>query len=112
MLDFFDTIALMNILSINTSEANKIAVILRTNSQEYRQESQQKFGSQALIGLIEKVIQDAEIELKDLTEVEVSTGPGSYTGLRVGVAVANSLAFALQIPVNGKKMETELKYSA
>ena len=43
-------------------------------------------------------------------EIEVDRGPGSYTGIRVGVSVANALGFALNIPVNGKKMETSLKY--
>lgn len=112
MADIFDTIALMNILTIDTSEIHKIAVILRTDTQQWQQESQQKFGSQALLGLINTVLKDAGIAMPDLTEVHVATGPGSYTGLRVGVAVANALALALGTPVNGKKMETELNYSA
>lgn len=38
---------------------------------------------------------------KGITAIEVNTGPGSFTGTRVGVAVANALGFALDIPVNG-----------
>jgi len=45
-----------------------------------------------------------------LEGIEVETGPGSFTGLRVGVSVANALGFSLGISVNGKKMETELVY--
>ena len=42
--------------------------------------------------------------------IEVETGPGSFTGIRIGVAVANALAYSLGIPVNGRKMETEIRY--
>ena len=35
---------------------------------------------------------------------EVNRGPGSFTGLRVGVAIANALGFLLKIPVNGKRV--------
>ena len=40
--------------------------------------------------------------LNDVSEIEVNPGPGSFTGSRVGVAIANALAFALKIKVNGK----------
>ena len=43
--------------------------------------------------------------------MELNIGPGSYTGLRVGAAVANALGFALQIPVNGKDSAVELIYT-
>jgi tRNA threonylcarbamoyladenosine biosynthesis protein TsaB len=49
-------------------------------------------------------------EVKDIKEIEVNTGPGSFTGLRVGISVANTLGFVLKIPVNGKKTEIEIKY--
>ncbi len=100
----------MNIVSIDTSLANKIKVVLNVGKEEYIQESEQKFGSQALLGLITDLINQARIEFKDLTEIKVATGPGSFTGLRVGVAVANALGFSLGILVNGKKIETEVVY--
>ena len=51
-----------------------------------------------------------KMDFKDLDGIEVETGPGSFTGLRVGVSVANALGFELDIPVNGKKLETDLIY--
>ena len=39
--------------------------------------------------------------LQDVTALEVNTGPGSFTGTRVGVAFINALAFALFLKVNG-----------
>lgn len=69
-----------------------------------------EYGSQALLPLIEKLFQSEKVDFKDLKGIEVETGPGSFTGLRVGVSVANALGFALGIPVNGKKIETDLSY--
>lgn len=60
--------------------------------------------SQQVLLLIDKILKDNGKVLSDLTEIEVVVGPGSFTGLRVGVAVANALAWALKIPVNGEKM--------
>lgn len=48
---------------------------------------------------IEKVLQDAGIESKELNAVAVSKGPGSYTGLRIGVSAAKGLAYGLGIPL-------------
>ena len=63
----------------------------------------QKTGSQALIPLITKILKAKKISLSDLSGIEVNPGPGSFTGTRVGVSVANALGYALSIPVNGKK---------
>lgn len=50
--------------------------------------------------------------LDDLTEIEVNPGPGSFTGTRVGVTIANALAFALKIKVNGHKPPVLPVYSS
>jgi len=48
---------------------------------------------------IEEVILEAGISLSDLKAIAVSQGPGSYTGLRIGVSAAKGLSYALQIPL-------------
>jgi tRNA threonylcarbamoyladenosine biosynthesis protein TsaB len=48
---------------------------------------------------IEEIIQEAGITFKDLVAVAVSQGPGSYTGLRIGVSAAKGLCYALGIPL-------------
>jgi tRNA threonylcarbamoyl adenosine modification protein YeaZ len=60
--------------------------------------------SQQVLGLINQILNKNKKTLKDLTAIEVETGPGSFTGLRVGLAVANALGWALKIPVNNKKV--------
>ena len=48
---------------------------------------------------IKAVSMEANIKLSDLSAVAVSKGPGSYTGLRIGVSAAKGLCFALNIPL-------------
>lgn len=48
---------------------------------------------------IEQIVSDARISLAQLDAIAVSKGPGSYTGLRIGVSTAKGLAFALQKPI-------------
>ena len=48
---------------------------------------------------IKVVLAEANIELTDLNAIAVSKGPGSYTGLRIGVSAAKGLCFALNIPL-------------
>lgn len=46
-------------------------------------------------------IQELGVDFNEIDEIIVGTGPGSYTGVRLGVVVAESMAFALNIPVKG-----------
>lgn len=48
---------------------------------------------------IRDLLQECSITLKDLDAVAVTAGPGSYTGLRVGMATAKGLCYALDIPL-------------
>ncbi|MFB9108837.1 tRNA (adenosine(37)-N6)-threonylcarbamoyltransferase complex dimerization subunit type 1 TsaB [Flavobacterium gyeonganense] len=48
---------------------------------------------------IEEIIAESGISVHDLVAVAVSQGPGSYTGLRIGVSAAKGLCFALNIPL-------------
>lgn len=48
---------------------------------------------------IEEIIKETGITLQDLSAIAVSQGPGSYTGLRIGVSAAKGLCYALDIPL-------------
>jgi tRNA threonylcarbamoyl adenosine modification protein YeaZ len=67
---------------------------------ERRSEQRMKHGEQ-LAPLIESVMTDAGIVRQDLTAIAVGVGPGPFTGLRVGLVTARTLALVLEIPVYG-----------
>ncbi len=48
---------------------------------------------------LEKFLKKSKASLQKLTKIVVCSGPGSFTGIRVGVSLAQALGFALEIPV-------------
>ncbi|MBU0728004.1 tRNA (adenosine(37)-N6)-threonylcarbamoyltransferase complex dimerization subunit type 1 TsaB [Patescibacteria group bacterium] len=66
--------------------------------------------SEQLIGAIDRVIKESGLQLSDLQGIFVIRGPGSYTGLRVGIAVANQFAHQLKIPIVGLKTDEWWNY--
>lgn len=93
------------ILIINTSNSQETIVGLKIGNKKYfLKEKSKTLKAQNVLPLIQKILKKYKLKLTDLTAIKVHTGPGSFTGLRVGVAVANALAWVLKIPVNGKKI--------
>lgn len=55
--------------------------------------------SDTLLSTIEDFLKTNNLTLSSLESVVVYSGPGSFTGLRIGITVANTLAYALKIPI-------------
>lgn len=55
--------------------------------------------SEELVRKIDFLLRNNNFSKKDLTQIAVNIGPGSYTGVRIGVTTANTIAFALNIPI-------------
>ncbi|KOY88159.1 tRNA threonylcarbamoyladenosine biosynthesis protein TsaB [bacterium 336/3] len=55
--------------------------------------------SDQLTSMIEQICKQSGVRLSDISAVAISKGPGSYTGLRIGVATAKGLCFALDKPL-------------
>ncbi len=90
-----------HVLFIDTSSNERIIVSLESNGKkdEVVQEIDRR-KSQALLGLIDALLKKHNVGMKDVTGIEVHTGPGSFTGLRVGVSIANTIGAVLNIPIN------------
>lgn len=90
-------------LIIDTSGREETVVGLKTKGKTDFLKGR-RVSSQILLPLIAKILKSHHLKPFDLTGIEVKIGPGSFTGLRVGVAVANTLGSFLAIPINGKKV--------
>jgi len=66
--------------------------------------------SARLFPALEAVLHDAQLTFKEINGIAVSIGPGSFTGLRIGVAAAKSLAYLNKIPLVGISTLDALAY--
>jgi tRNA threonylcarbamoyladenosine biosynthesis protein TsaB len=87
-------------LSIDTSDNKK--TVVRFDDLELTEEYGQP-REQRLLEVIEQGLKQRGAKVADITAIEVNLGPGSFTGLRVGCTVANTLGWLLKVPINGKK---------
>ncbi len=97
-------------LIIDTRSNEKTIIILVVDGKRIEESLQTNHvHSQAVLPLIEKILSEHKLSLKDITNVEVPINSGSYTGRRVGVAIAQTLGTFLSIPVNGKRTTSSIK---
>lgn len=95
----------MNTLILDTSDNKKIIIGLKINGKEHiRTEKIKSNKTQIILPMIDKILRKHSLGPEDLLEIKINAGPGSFTGLRVGLAIANALSFVLKIPINGKKV--------
>lgn len=80
-----------NVCSVAISKEGIKIAIAETN--------EPKSHAGVLNGFIQQVIQESKFGFSDLNAISVSKGPGSYTGLRIGIAAAKGLCYALNKPL-------------
>ena len=88
------------ILNIDTA-TEKASICLAEEGQTIAlaENAEQKDHASWLHPAVEKMMRQTGRQLRDLQAVAVVSGPGSYTGLRVGMAAAKGFCYALQIPL-------------
>jgi tRNA threonylcarbamoyladenosine biosynthesis protein TsaB len=92
----------MNVLAIDTSTAITAVAVLADNvvRAEDNAATDQKHGD-VVLPRVQAVLAAAGLTLAEIDLIAVGVGPGSFTGLRVGLATVKGLGFALQKPVRG-----------
>jgi tRNA threonylcarbamoyladenosine biosynthesis protein TsaB len=94
----------MRVLAIDTALAACSAAVLDTEDGGTRGSESRAMirgHAEALVPLIGRVMQQSKLDFADIDRVVVTTGPGSFTGLRVGIAAARGIALAASKPAFG-----------
>ena len=78
--------------------------ILKLNDQEYRYTFDRSL-AEKLLDFIREKLAENNATWQDLTEITFMSGPGSFTGLRIGASIVNALAHELNIPLYTHKGE-------
>jgi tRNA threonylcarbamoyladenosine biosynthesis protein TsaB len=103
----------MRVLAIDTALAVCASAVLDTERPSLRARESVPMlrgHAEALMPLIARVMDAAELEFSELDRIAVTTGPGSFTGLRVGIAAARGIALAAAKPSVG--LSTLAAYAA
>ncbi len=89
----------MKILAIDTSAVTASAAILEDGALITATELRSKMThSQTILPMVSDMLKNAALTLKDINVVAVNVGPGSFTGVRIGVAAVKGFCFADDIP--------------
>ncbi|RZV55474.1 MAG: tRNA (adenosine(37)-N6)-threonylcarbamoyltransferase complex dimerization subunit type 1 TsaB [Pseudomonadales bacterium] len=101
----------MTILALETSAARCQAALYDGNSLRVVEESDAQH-SRVLLALIQTLLKQEDLALQALQAIAVANGPGSFTGLRIGIAIAQGLAYAARLPVVPVGTLAALAYAA
>ena len=91
------------ILAIDTTDKNVMKLSLKASDGLVLAETESAYGlreSQELLLAVEKLLKSISKKLSDLKSIEVANGSGGFSNLRLGIATANALAYALGIPLS------------
>ena len=92
----------MNVLAFDTTASScSIAVLQNKKPLAEKQKSIERGHAEFLVPLIEETLLEAKLSYRDLDLLAVTTGPGAFTGIRIGLATARSLAIACNLPLIG-----------
>ncbi|MCH7307738.1 tRNA (adenosine(37)-N6)-threonylcarbamoyltransferase complex dimerization subunit type 1 TsaB [Acinetobacter sp. NIPH 1852] len=90
----------MKLLALETAnEQCSVSLIDATQELYFQLDGRAKAQTQTILPLIEQALLQTQNQLKDLTAIAFSRGPGSFSGVRINAAVAQALAWSHDLPV-------------
>jgi tRNA threonylcarbamoyl adenosine modification protein YeaZ len=88
------------ILFIDTHD-ELITVALKNNDDIYEKEKVSEYKHSVFtMPMIEELFKESNTDIKDVKKIIVVNGPGSFTGIRIGLSIAKTIAYALNIEIN------------
>ena len=91
----FDTAGPDCAVALARGDAHELEILVRSSERIHRGHAER------LMPMVEAALGEARLAFDDLHRIAVTVGPGSFTGVRVGIAAARALAMALEIPAAG-----------
>ncbi|AHG43798.1 O-sialoglycoprotein endopeptidase [Rhizobium leguminosarum bv. trifolii CB782] len=94
----------MIVLALDTAGVDCAAAVYDSGRNTVLGEASDMIGkghAEHLIGIVDRALDQADMELSDIDRIAVTIGPGSFTGIRVGVAAARGFALSLNVPAVG-----------
>lgn len=99
-------------LYIDTTTLNHTLIKITRDGEDVYSQTFEGMGSETLLPHLSLVIDDRNNF--DIKRIFVNTGPGSFTGTRVGVSVANALGYCMNLPINNlpRGVYAKVKYES
>lgn len=91
----------LKILAVDTATEACSAALLVGDKLFSRWEEAPRDHTRKILPMVQAVLEDAGISLSDLDAIAFGRGPGSFTGVRIGISVAQGLAFGTGVPLIG-----------
>lgn len=93
-------------LYIDTTIQKEVFLVLTSEAKRFECRTTLQTSHDGVLTLLDTLLSSHNLTLMDLHSITVSQGPGSFTGLKVGVTVATVLSLLLSLPINGQKPGT------
>ncbi|SDH70040.1 tRNA threonylcarbamoyladenosine biosynthesis protein TsaB [Vibrio xiamenensis] len=91
----------VKILALDTSTENCSVALLIDDRIYSRSEVAPRDHTKKVLPMVDEVLKEAGVELKQLDALAFGRGPGSFTGVRIGIGIAQGLAFGADLPMIG-----------